>query len=117
MRLANRWATRHPKRTFGYVAGALLSIFIGDVMLSGIKTEMKEPDINTIAHVEPVFNGFRTIQTNKEIQRKNIMELTSRGLTIKNELDSLMALPRKSRADSMVIIKRYRELETIAKSL
>ena len=64
IRIANRWATRHPKRTFGYVVGTLLTVLISDVAITGMRAEIKEPDVNMIANVEPVFIGFRTIQAN-----------------------------------------------------
>lgn len=117
VRIANRWATRHPKRTFGYVVGTLLMVLVCDVMVTGLKAEMKEPDVNMIANVEPVFNGFRTIQANKDSHRRTIFEMTSKGQAIKHELDSLIALPHKSHADSVSIIRRYGSLENIVKSL
>lgn len=117
VRIANRWATRHPKRTFGYVVGTLLMVLVGDVMVAGMKAEMKEPAVNMIANVEPVFNGFRTIQANKDTHRRTVLEMTFQGQTIKHELDSLIALPHKSHADSVSIIRHYGSLENIVKSL
>ncbi len=117
IRIANRWATQHPKRTFGYVVGTLLMVLVGDVMVTGIKAEMKEPDVNMIANVEPVFNGFRTIQANKDTHRRTVLEMTSQGQTLKHELDSLIAIPRKSHADSIGIIRRYGQLENLVKTL
>ena len=117
IRIANRWATQHPKRTFGYVVGTLLMVLVGDVMVTGMKAEMKEPDVNMIANVEPVFNGFRTIQANKDTHRRTVLEMTSQGQTIKHELDSLIAIPRKTHADSIGIIRRYGQLENLVKTL
>ena len=117
IRIANRWATQHPKRTFGYVVGTLLMVLVCDVMITGMRAEMKEPDVNMIANVEPVFNGFRTIQANKDSHRRTILEMTSQGQNLKHELDSLIAIPRKSHADSIGIIKRYGQLENLVKTL
>ena len=117
IRIANKWATQHPKRTFGYVVGTLLTVLICDVAITGMRAEMKEPDVNMIANVEPVFNGFRTIQANKDSHRRTILEMASNGQAIKHELDSLIALPHKSHADSVRIIRRYGSLENIVKSL
>lgn len=117
IRFANRWATQHPKRTFGYVVGTLLMVLVCDVMVAGMKAEMKEPDVNMIANVEPVFNGFRTIQANKDTHRRTVLEMTSKGQTLKHELDSLIAIPRKSHADSIGIIRRYGQLENLVKTL
>ena len=93
IRIANRWATQHPKRTFGYVVGTLLMVLLCDIMIAGMRAEMKEPDVNMIANVEPVFNGFRTIQANKDTHRRTVLEMASKGQAIKHELDSLIALP------------------------
>ena len=45
------------------------------------------------------------------------MELTGRGQKLREELDSLIALPRKSHADSIQIVQRYQQLEHIVQSL
>ena len=82
IRMANRWAARHPKRTFAYVVGSLLMILLGDMMFAGMRAEMKEPNVNIIANVEPIFNGFRTIQANKETHRKTILDMTTKGQSI-----------------------------------
>ena len=114
---ANGWATRHPKRTFLYVVGTLLTVLLGDMMVSGMRAEMKEPNVNMIANVEPIFNGFRTIQANKNTHRRTIMELAAKGQVVRHELDSIIAIPAKSHEDSIGIIRRYNQLENIVKSL
>ena len=117
IRIANKWATQHPKRTFGYVVGTLLTVLFCDVAITGMRAEMKEPDVNMIANVEPVFNGFRTIQANKDTHRRTVLEKTSKGQAVKDELDSLIALPHKTLADSIGIIRRYGQLENLVKTL
>lgn len=117
IRKANSWATRHPRRTFGYVVGSLLMILVCDIIVTGARMESQEPELQSIAKVEPIFSGFRTIQANKEAQRRRLMEITGDGQAVKHELDSLIAIPRKSHADSIGIIRRYRQLEQIVKSL
>ncbi len=117
IRMANSWATKHPKRTFLYVVGSLLFILVGDMMFAGIRAEMKESNVNMIANVEPIFNGFRTIQANKDTHRRTIMELAAKGQVVRHELDSIIAIPAKSHEDSIGIIRRYNQLENIVKSL
>lgn len=117
IRLANLWASRHPKRTFAYVVATLLMVLVGDIMVTGMRAEMKESNVNLIANVEPIFNGFRTIQANKETHRKTILEMTTKGQSIRHELDSMIAIPSKSHDDSIGIIRRYNQLENIVKSL
>jgi len=117
IRMANAWAARHPKRTFLYVVGSLLTVLLGDMMVAGMRAEMKEPNINMIANVEPIFNGFRTIQANKDTHRRTIMELATKGQVVRHELDSMIAIPTKSYEDSIGIIRRYNQLDNIVKSL
>ena len=117
IRMANRWAARHPKRTFGYVIGTLLFILLGDVAITGARLESNEPDFSTIAQVEPIFSGFRNIQAGKETQRRQHVDMTDKGRRLHRQLDSLIAIPRKSHSDSIEIIRRYRSLEQIVKSL
>lgn len=117
IRLANSWASKHPKKTFGYVVGTLLAIIFCDIAIAGIRAESQMENVNQIANVEPIFNGFRAIQANKESQRQTILEMTSQGQILRHELDSLIAIPRKSHRDSVDIIRRYARLENIVKSL
>ena len=117
IRMANSWATRHPKRTFGYVVGSLLIVLICDIAIAGIKAENQMDNMSQIANVEPVFNGFRTIQANKDNQRKTLLEMTAKGQSLHQELDSLIAIPHKSHRDSIEIIRRYNRLENIVNSL
>ena len=117
IRLANSWATKHPKKTFGYVVGTLIAIIFCDIAIAGIRAESQIENVNQIANVEPIFNGFRAIQANKESQRQTILEMTNQGQLLRHELDSLIAIPRKSHRDSVEIIRRYTRLENIVKSL
>ena len=45
------------------------------------------------------------------------MELVTDGQSIRGELDSLIAIPHKTHGDSIRIIKQYKQLENIVKSL
>lgn len=124
IRLANRWAGKHPKRTFAGVAGSLLFLLAGNIASdmaeanrAGRFGELNEPAVSTIAHMEPLFDGFRTIQANKDIHRQTLLELTGKGQALRKELDSLIAIPKKTKVDSMKIVRNYRQLERIVNSL
>ena len=80
-------------------------------------SDKREPDVSSIAQLEPVFAGFRTIQANKSIHRSTLTELTHEGQLLREELDSLIAIPRKSHQDSIHIVQSYNRLESIVKSL
>lgn len=125
-RLANRWARKHPRRTFACVVGSLAFLLAGNIAGDVLLTGNRKTDeaawtgtesLNGIALVEPMFQGFRTIQANKNVHRTTLMELTGRGQKLREELDSLIALPRKSHADSIRIVQRYQQLEHIVQSL
>ena len=118
VRLANAWARRHPRRTFACVTGSLLLLLAGDIAMASMKTDnINETDISSIANMKPLFDGFRTIQANKDMHRSTLLELTAKGQSIREELDSMIAIPHKTHADSIIIVRKYRQLEGIVKSL
>lgn len=82
-----------------------------------MSTKRQDPQVDMIANMEPLFIGFRTIQANKDRQRQTLFELTAQGGKLRQELDSLIAIPRKTHGDSIRIIQSYRQLENIVKSL
>lgn len=139
IRLANIWARKHPKRTFAYVTGSLLLVLVANIAVDSLFANPNEPnepnelnelnelsaqsgktnsnELSAIAPVDPMLEGFRTIQANKTVHRSTLMDLTAKGQLLHEELDSLIALPHKTHADSMHIIQSYRQLESIVKSL
>lgn len=118
IRLANRWAAKHPKTTFAGVAGTLLLLLVSStVAIDSGNGKQSEPDVSSIAAMEPVFQGFRTIQANKDIHRSVLTDMTVKGQLLRHELDSMIAIPVKSREDSLRIILKYRQLENIVKSI
>ena len=124
IRLANIWAKKHPRRTFAYVTGSLLFVLVANIAMDGLlanSNELNEPnelnELSAIAPVDPMLEGLRTIQANKTVHRSTLMNLTAKGQLLHEELDSLIALPHKTHADSVHIIQSYRQLESIVKSL
>lgn len=118
IRLLNRKASKYPKRTFGIVVSTLFLILAADVALtfSGTGRTNANPEIS-IASVDTVFSGFRTIQENKEIHRRTMADIALSGKEMKEKLDSLIALPEKSGKDSVEIKTTYRKLERLVKYL
>ena len=124
IRLANIWAKKHPRRTFAYVTGSLLFVLVANIAMDSLfdkSNELNEPnelnELSVIAPVDPMLEGFRAIQANKTVHRGTLMDLTAKGQLLHEELDSLIALPHKTHADSVHIIQSYRQLESIVKSL
>ena len=49
--------------------------------------------------------------------RRCSRDMTVKGQLLRHELDSMIAIPVKSREDSLRIILKYRQLENIVKSI
>lgn len=82
---ANRWAAKHPKATFAGVAGTLLLLLVSTVAIDSGNGKQSEPDVSSIAAMEPVFQGFRTIQANKDIHRSVLTDMTVKGQLLRHE--------------------------------
>lgn len=117
IRLANRWATKNPKKTAAHVVSSLLVMFVMNIIVTGARLESQEPKLSEIAQVEPIFDGFRRIQANKETHRNRIADLTRQGNELRHDIDSLMSIPSKSHDDSIKIVTRYKQLEQVANTL
>ena len=106
------------------MTGSLLFVLVANIAVDGLlanSNELNEPnelnELSAIAPVDPMLEGFRTIQAYKTVHRSTLMNLTAKGQLLHEELDSLIALPHKTHADSVHIIQSYRQLESIVKSL
>ena len=76
IRLANIWARKHPKKTFACVTGVLSLLLVCSLVTGNDRPDnVDEQDISAIASMEPLFQGFRTIQSNKGLHRATIQEL------------------------------------------
>ena len=117
IRLANIWARKHPKRTFACVTGTLSLLLVCSLFMNNGQPDGTDNahGIGAIASMEPLFQGFRTIQSNKGLHRVTMLELADSGRAIRQELDSLIAIRRKSHGDSLRIVRQYRRLENIVK--
>lgn len=115
VRLANKWATKHPKRTFVLVTGTLLFLLIGSMAIDNTiaKNETPQAQVSDIANMDPLLNGFRAIQASKSREREAWAGLADKGQRLRRELDSLIAIPLKTHADSIHIIINYRQLEKV----
>ena len=115
IRLANIWARKHPKRTFACVTGILSFLLVCSLVTANDTDNADAHDISAIASMEPLFQGFRAIQSNKGLHRVTMLELADSGRAIRRELDSLIAIRQKSHGDSLRIVRQYRRLENIVK--
>ena len=49
----------------------------------------------------------------KEVEKNTFVKLGDRVVTLKHEVDSLMAKPDKTHADSVLALAKYEELKTL----
>lgn len=123
--VANRLARMHKKRTLCWTIGLLsvsllIGIFlsIGDLTKSG--DQGSSPDdlqLSSIANVRPMFDGLHQIQNARTLQGGQVGAMISRGICLKEQLDSLVRLPRKTHRDSAAIIVKYHQLEYLIQSI
>lgn len=118
VRWANLWAKRHPKRTFACVTGSLLLLLVGTVALERVRIDNPQTaDMNAIASMEPLFTGLSCHSSQQERASAETVGTDFPRAGCREELDSMIAIPHKSHADSMRIIQSYGQLEHIVKSL
>ena len=114
---ANVWADGHRRKTAGilfsvntciYIVGFLLCMSGSDADGNGIQDPMQD-----LAQVQPIFSQLHRIEDMKTVQKKTYVQLSNRAVTLKREVDSLMAMPGKTHQDSVLALQKYDELQTI----
>ena len=117
---ANTWADAHRRETAATTVICLtLLLVIGTFTSLSDATEDRQESnfMSGIAPVSPMFRGLQRIQDAKSYQVSQMEGLALKGEVIRQELDSLVSLPFKTRKDSTEIIIRYRQLEMIVRNL
>lgn len=122
---ANLWCSSHPRRFMGIVIGTCSFILVYSMVSLasaslGEKTESQEDEnfiSDKVEMIQPTLNGMRQIQEGKRMENYELKKLTDRGLQIRNELDSLLALEYKTHEDSVRIVSDYRHLQDIVNFL
>ena len=75
-------------------------------------SSIKDP-MQDFAQVQPIFSQLHRIEDMKTVQKNTYAQLGNRVVTLKREVDSLMALPDKTHADSVQALAKYEELKTM----
>ncbi|MFC2511443.1 MAG: hypothetical protein ACFNWT_00260 [Prevotella denticola] len=114
---ANAWAVKHPKHTVAITIGALVCSLGLGIVVSLYTPQSNRDIVGEIENVQPMFAGLQSIQNGKNVQAREIGQLTLRGQRLKWELDSLVHIPVKTHQDSMLIVSKYRQLEMIVVNL
>ena len=110
VRWANKWAKRHPKRLMvNYSAFAALLIGF-TLLIDGYQISKRNTDTLGLKSIPSMRHRLQSLN-NTEIQheriRQEVYALGQKGMTICNELDSLMKLPNKTHEDSLRIYRNY----------
>lgn len=117
---ANAWADAHRRETAAITVICLTLLLVIGVFtsLTDVTEDQQESSfMSGIAPVSPMFRGLQRIQDAKSYQVSQMEGLALKGEVIRQELDSLVSLPFKTRKDSTEIIIRYRQLEMIVRNL
>ena len=114
---ANAWAEGHRRKTAGILFSVNTCIYlIGFILcMSGNQTDgssIKDP-MQDLAQIQPMFSQLHHIEDMKTVQKKTYVQLSNRAVKLKREVDSLMAMPRKTHQDSVLALQKYDELKTI----
>ena len=114
---ANAWADGHRRKTAGILFSVNTCIYlIGFVLcMSGTEADgssIKDP-MQDLAQIQPMFSQLHRIEDMKTVQKKTYVQLSHRAVKLKREVDSLMAMPEKTRQDSVLALQKYDELNTI----
>lgn len=127
---ANDWCLRHPKRFMGLTVGFLLFCVLSSVLSLAIdyaasrrKAEQapREQNSSLFSAAKGIgdpqlsrnISGLHELDANRDMIRQETKNLTDKGMQLKNELDSLLALPEKSSSDSARIVEDYKNLQEI----
>lgn len=117
---ANAWASLHPRRFFGTVLG-VSAVILASSLAMGLSTSDDppaternvKPPVREGAGIERVLGGMREIHANDDLIRTSVIRARMMGDRLRHEIDSLMALPVKTREDSMEISRKGKQLQGI----
>ena len=114
---ANAWADGHRRKTAGilfsvnfciYIIGFMLCMSGNDANGNSIQDPMQD-----LAQIQPMFSQLHRIEDMKTVQKHTYVQLSNRAVRLKREVDSLMAMPRKTHQDSVLALQKYDELKMI----
>ena len=113
---ANAWANAHRRKAAGITLAVNFCIYlIGFGMcFAGSKTDDGITDpMKDLAAIQPMFTQLHHIQDMKLVEKSSFVALTGRAVRLKHEMDSLLAKPGKTHADSVLALEKYDELQMI----
>lgn len=114
---ANVWADAHRRKTAGILFSVNVCIYLVGFLLcmsenGNGQDSMRDP-MQDFAQIQPMFTQLHRIEDMKTVQKNTFVRLTDRAVTLKHEVDSLMAKSDKTHRDSVLALEKYDELKTI----
>ena len=130
--MANAWADGHRRKAAGILFSVNATIYVIGFLLcmSGSDNNNINDPMQDFSQIQPMFaqlhriEDMKTVQKNtfaqlhriedmKTVQKNTIVTLSNRAVRLKHEVDSLMAKPSKTHADSVLALEKYDELQMI----
>ena len=112
---ANAWADGHRRKTAGILFSVNATIYLIGFLLcmSGKDNDSIKDPIQDFAQVQPMFTQLHRIEDMKTVQKNTYAQFGKRVVTLKHDVDSLMAKPDKTHADSVQALAKYEELRIL----
>ncbi len=115
--MVNAWADGHRRKAAGILFSVNTCIYLIGFLLclseSGNGENCIKDPMQDFAQVQPIFAQLHRIEDMKTVQKNTFARLSDRVVTLKHEVDSLMALPDKTHQDSVLALAKYEELKTL----
>lgn len=115
----NEYANANKQQTIYLTLGILFSLFILSTALTCSRYNRQATNeeavlpLNQIEDISSVIEGKQRIEEVKRQHANALTSLITEGKRVRQELDSLMALPTKSHQDSLEIIRKHKQLQII----
>lgn len=115
----NHYANNNKKRTLSFAFGTTFFFFLISVALlvkecNSPKDDFLEP-LSQIEDISPIITKKQQIDAVKQSHIEEERSILIQGKRLKEELDSLISLPRKTHRDSLEIVRKHKQLELIVK--
>lgn len=110
-------AEQHPKRAVAVILGTMA--VLSGVTVYSIYSDLSHPDesellpLNEIAEMNRLFQAKHSAEEFQQHQKEDFRHIILEGRQLRTDLDSLMALSKKSHHDSLEIVRKHKELTYI----
>ena len=113
---ANAWANAHRRKAAGIALAVNFCIYLIGFGMCFSSSKFDGGIIDPMpqfAEIQPMFAQLHHIEDMKHVHKQSYLQLGNRIVGLKKDVDSLMALPRKTHADSVRVLQEYDELQEL----